>query len=38
MSDTCIKRGGTVVKWLARWTAGLEVGGSSLVSAAVLFP
>ena len=30
--------GGTVVYWLVHWTSDLEVGGSSLVSAVVLFP
>ena len=30
--------GGTVVYWLAPWTSDLEVGGSSLVSAVMLFP
>ena len=27
-----------VVEWLASWTSDLEVGGSSLVIAVVLFP
>ena len=31
-------RGGAVVTWLARWTSDLKVGGSSLVTAVVLFP
>ena len=31
-------RGGVVVSWLAWWSSELEVGGSSLVSAIVLFP
>ena len=30
--------GGVVVWWLARWTFDLEVGGSSLVPAVMLFP
>ena len=30
--------GGAVVEWLASWTSDLEVGGSSLVIAVVLFP
>ena len=30
--------GGAAVWWLARWTSDLEVGGSSLVSAVMLFP
>ena len=29
---------GMVIQWLARWTFDLEVGGSSLVPAVVLFP
>ena len=29
---------GDTVKWLGRWTFNLKVGGSSLVSAALLFP
>ena len=30
--------GGAVVWWLARWTSDPAVGGSSLVTAVVLFP
>ena len=33
-----IRCGGAVVQWLVRRTSDLEVGGSSLVSAVVLFP
>ena len=33
-----VHSGGAVVQWLAHWTSNLEVGGSSLVTAVMLFP